>query len=105
MEKYITKNIVFEAESYREGLEDGFDYFLKTITDAELVYKLICKRMGEEKNIPPEPDDMRYYRKAPYLETERGKFYIRPDDIIVIGAKSKRYLLDKEEFDLIFKKL
>ncbi|MCR1953815.1 hypothetical protein NSA24_03065 [Clostridioides mangenotii] len=92
MAKYRKKPVVIDAEPYREGLEDGFEWEKESYAGEhrENVYLL-----GSDW----EP------KKIPYIETLEGNMYIEPTDMIITGVKGERYPCKKDIFDMTYEKV
>lgn len=92
MPRYRKKPVVVEAEVYRAGLEDGFEW-IKT----------------EQRNrFRPEYLNRYWYYLgderwgAPYIETMEGNHYISEGDYIITGVKGERYPCKPDIFELTY---
>ena len=77
MAKYRKKPVVIEAEAYRRGLEDGFEY-------ADQLEFPVTDGMYEASIV----DGVRLY---PYIDTAEGRHYISAGDYIITGIENERY--------------
>lgn len=71
MAKYRKKPIIVDADVYKAGMEDGYDYrFIE---------------FGE-------------YQLTPFINTLEGKHYISKGDYIITGVKGERYPIKEDIF-------
>lgn len=75
MARYRKLPVIIEAEVYREGLEDGFDY-------------------NPDRHNPP--------ALLPYISTLEGKHFISEGDYIITGVKGERYPCKPDIFELTY---
>jgi DNA-directed RNA polymerase subunit RPC12/RpoP len=108
MAKYRKKPIVVEAEVYKEGMEDGFDYIVKPYDS----------KGGTERVITQyEYDALKYYQllpnqevgyqlyKKPYIQTLEGNHYISKGDYIITGVAGERYPCKPDIFEATYEPL
>lgn len=86
---YIKKPIPIKAEPYREGLEDGFDFYDSVVESAS---HLDLQNLEATLNIESE---LMY----PYIRTLEGKHYIHKGSYIVTGVRGERYPYKKDIFE------
>ena len=75
MAKYRKKPVVVEAEVYKPGMEDGFDY----------KFVEFCE-----------------YQWTPFINTLEGKHYITEGDYIITGVKGERYPCNPDIFEMTY---
>lgn len=79
--KYRKKPIVVEAELYKEGMEDGFDFC--ELFSGKVICSMTHKQM--EYELWPKTD------RKPFILTLEGKMRISEGDYIITGVKGERY--------------
>ena len=77
--KYRKKPVIVDAEVYREGLEDGFEFY--TIGGEFITY------YTKEQMKSGYPKAARY----PVIETLEGRMKISQGDYIITGVNGERY--------------
>lgn len=86
--KYRKKPIIIDAEPYRAGLEDGFDYGI----------------LGDEGFMQLAEDDIAGY-PVPFIKTLEGNHYITEGDWIITGIKGERYPIKEDIFFETYEKV
>lgn len=81
MAKYRKKPVVVEAEKYKKGMEDGFEW--------------VQEEQGE------------WVKESykPYINTLEGKHYISEGDYIITGVKGERYPCKPNIFEMTYEKV
>jgi hypothetical protein len=77
MPKFRKRPVVVEAEQYRSGLEDGFEY-------EDQITQEITLGMFKASKL----DGVRLY---PFINTLEGKMYVSDGDWIITGVNGERY--------------
>ncbi|EOO11328.1 hypothetical protein [Bacillus cereus] len=88
MAKYRKKPIVIEAELYRAGLEDGFEFY-------GIGGNYICYMTNEEMKTSPYPKANR----VPVIETLEGRMKVSNGDYIVTGINGEKYPCKPDIFE------
>lgn len=90
--KYRKKPVVIEAEVYRKGLEDGFEWEKETYA-------------GEfRENVFLLGNDWKP-KKKPYINTLEGRHYISEGDYIITGVKGEKYPCKPDIFEMTYEKV
>lgn len=76
------------------GLEDGFEFFSDIVTRGEVAPNMLIKI---------EQDDGRIV--CPYIETGRGRSYIREEDYVIVDEYGEKYLCGKDQIWLRYEKV
>lgn len=88
MPKFRKKPMPVEAEVWREGLEDGWEYEDRLTVD-------ISPQMYAASKV----DGVRLY---PYIATLEGRYYIGAGDWIITGQAGERWPVSDEKFRAIY---
>lgn len=80
MAKYRKKPVIVDAKLYREGLEDGFEFY--TVITNQFVGYYTKEQM---KNGYPKTN------RIPVIETLEGRMKISDGDYIITGINGERY--------------
>jgi hypothetical protein len=88
MALYKKKPVIIEAEQYRPGLEDGFDY----------------GNLGDEGFMHLPDDDIAGYN-VPFIKTLEGKHYITTGDMIITGVKGERCPCKADIFEMTYEEV
>lgn len=91
MALYKKKPVIIEAEQYRPGLEDGFNF-----------YKINGQFIGYY------PKDSKATPRAgrrPVIETLEGNMEITDGDWIITGVKNERYPCKNDIFEMTYEKV
>ena len=86
--KYRKRPVVIEAEVYKKGMEDGFDY------EPESFVGEYWENVHLIKGWQP--------KKRPYINTLKGKLYISEGDYIIVGIKGERYPCKPDVFEVTY---
>ena len=89
--KFRKKPIIIDAEQYKPGMEDGFNFY-------EITGKFICYRSKNAKTFPRAG-------RRPVIETLEGNHEITPTDWIVTGVKGERYPVKDDIFWMTHEKV
>lgn len=89
MAKYRKKPVVIEAEIYREGMEDGFDYETESWPGEHRENVHLISKDWQPK-------------KRPFINTLEGKHYISEGDYIIVGVKGERYPCKPDIFEATY---
>ena len=87
--KYRKKPVVIEAEVYKEGMEDGFDYEPESFVGEHIENVHFIGMDWQPK-------------KRPYINTLEGKHYITEGDYIITGVKGERYPCKPDIFEMTY---
>lgn len=80
MPKYRKKPVIVEAELYREGLEDGFEFYS---VDGRYI-RYMTKEEMKTKGYPKACEH-------PVIQTLEGRMKISEGDYIITGVNGERY--------------
>ena len=91
--KFRKKSEIFDAEQYKPGMEDGFNYYRIT---GEFLYYL-----------PKDAKTTPRVGRRPVLETPHGKQIIttHPPDYIVTNTQGERYSVKEDLFWMTYEKV
>ena len=89
--KYRKRPVVIEAEVYKKGMEDGFDYEPESF--AGEYWDNVHLIIGWQP------------KKRPYINTLEGKHYISEGDYIIVGIIGERYPCKPDIFKATYDKV
>jgi len=88
--KYRKKPVIIEAETYREGMEDGYVCYL---LDGKFV-----GYFNKKKSLPK-------CNRIPAIKTLEGFHEISKGDYIITGVKGERYPCKSDIFKMTYEKV
>ncbi|PFP97708.1 hypothetical protein COK06_13290 [Bacillus cereus] len=88
MAKYRKKPVVVEAELYKEGLEDGFEFYAVN-------GQYLCYMTKEEMKTKGHPKS----NWKPVIESLEGRMQISNGDYIITGVNGERYPCKPDIFE------
>jgi hypothetical protein len=94
MAQYRKRPIEVEAEVYRAGLEDGFDYHIALFG---MYDKEECIKSGFTPDFEKD--------KIPFLNTRQGKVYITKGDVIITQSDGEKYPCNPINFVITYEKV